>query len=63
LWESITSRHSVLTWALALLCGVLIATCASWIVDVIYALMLLYGIRLNLTTGCRVAARIDAKRR
>jgi hypothetical protein len=50
------------SWAGGVICNVLIALWISWVTAVVLAVFLLYGIRVNLTTGPRVAARIDAKR-
>jgi hypothetical protein len=49
------------SWVGGVICTVLIALWINWVAATVLAVFLLYGIRVNLTTGRRVAARIDAK--
>jgi hypothetical protein len=50
------------SWVGGVICTVMIALWISWVGAAVLAVFLLYGIRINLTSGRRVAARIDAKR-
>jgi len=50
------------SWIGCVICTVLIALWMDWVVAVVLAVFPLYGIRVNLTTGRKVAARIDAER-
>jgi hypothetical protein len=55
-------RRQWASWVGGVICTVMIALWISWAAAVVLAVFLLYGIRVNLTAGRRVAERIDAKR-
>jgi hypothetical protein len=55
-------RLQWMSWALSVVCVFFIAMWTTWWIAVLMGVWLLYGIRINLTSGRRAAARIDAKR-
>ena len=50
------------SWALSVVCVFFIAMWTTWWIAALAVVWLLYGIRINLTSGRRIAARMDAKR-